>query len=326
MSDRYEALERLQRLRESGALTDEEFQAEKRRLLGHDLGAPGERVTEVEVEDGERSRLWLWILLGVGGVLIAVGIGLLIGRTSSASRDEGIVNLSGPAPSEAPADMNVLQAQAPPAQDVRSLPKPEQMARAFAAAFGGAQGQATAVAHDQNVVYKPRDLFWIGERAVLLSDGPSTDDCHACAGALAIHYLRPAGDKFEVTGAWPDAVSGAGWGAAPKWRLTGAYTSFPAVYEEGGGGGQGYNCAVARLIELAPAGPVVSGPIRLHYDNEGAVTDEAAKVAIDGKIVNVKKDVSFDVAYSGSQTFTESWRKRGARFVPQGDQSKALQC
>jgi hypothetical protein len=36
--------------------------------------------------------------------------------------------------------------------------------------------------------------------------------------------------------------------------------------------------------------------------------------------------VSFDVAYTGSQTFTETWAKRGDRFVPQGEQSKALQC
>jgi hypothetical protein len=36
MSSRYEELERLQRLREGGALTDEEFQLEKRRLLGHE--------------------------------------------------------------------------------------------------------------------------------------------------------------------------------------------------------------------------------------------------------------------------------------------------
>jgi hypothetical protein len=42
MSSRYDELERLQRLRESGALTDEEFQAEKRRLLGHQAVAPEE--------------------------------------------------------------------------------------------------------------------------------------------------------------------------------------------------------------------------------------------------------------------------------------------
>lgn len=323
MSERYDALERLQRLRESGALTDEEFQAEKRRLLGHDMAPASERVTEVETE-APRSRTPLYVLLGAGGIAIAVGLGLLLGRTAGGSHDEGIVNL--PAPAEAPVDTSLLNAAPPQAQDVRSLPKGEQLGRAFAAAFGGAQGQATAAAHGQNVVYKPKDLFWIGDRAVLISAGPSTEDCHACAGALAVHYLRAVGDKFEVTGAWPDAATGAGWGAAPKWKITNLFTSFPAIYEEGAGGGQGYTCASANLIELAPAGPVTSGPIRLHYDNDGAVTDNQAKVSIDGKIVNLKKDVSFDIAYTGSQSFTESWVKRGGRFVLQGEPNKALEC
>src|SRR5438309_881755 len=83
--------------------------------------------------------------------------------------------------------------------------------------------------------------------------------------------------------------------AAPKWKLTSAFTAFPAIYEQGGGSGQGHVCTIATLTELAPGGPVTSGPIRLHYDNEGAVTDDAAKVLIDGRIVNLKKDVSFDI-------------------------------
>jgi hypothetical protein len=326
MSDRYEALERLQRLRESGALTDEEFQAEKRRILGHDVGATQERVTEVEVDGARRSRMPLYLSLAAAALVIAIAIGLLVGRNVRGSEQIEDLNIATSAPAEGPAETNLLNVAPPPVQDVRSLPKTEQLGRAFAAAFGGAQGQATAAAHGQNVVYKPRDLFWIGDRAVLISAGPSTDDCHACAGALAVHYLRAAGDKFEVTGSWPDAITGAGWGAAPKWRMTNVFTSFPAIYEQGSGGGQGYVCSVARIVELAPSGPVTSGPIPLHYDNEGAVTDEQAKVSIDGKIVSVKKDAAFDVAYTGSQTFTQSWVKQGDRFVAQGEQSKALQC
>src|SRR5438309_881753 len=86
MSDRYDALERLQRLRESGALTDEEFQAEKRRLLGYDNGPAVERVTEVEVGDAPKSRTPLYVLLGAGGLAIAVAVGLLLGRTAGADQ------------------------------------------------------------------------------------------------------------------------------------------------------------------------------------------------------------------------------------------------
>jgi hypothetical protein len=197
---------------------------------------------------------------------------------------------------------------------------------AFAAAFGGAHGQAPGQANGQAVVYKPGTILWIGDRAVLISPAKATDDCHACAGTLAVHYLKAAGDKFEVTGAWPDVVSGPGWGLAPKWRLTNTFTNYPAIYEEGTGTGQGYACTMATLVELTPAGPVKSGPIPLHYDNEGAVTDEQAKRRIDGRFVNVRKGASFDIAYTGSETLTETWAKRGDAFVLEGGQSKVTQC
>lgn len=324
MSDRYEALERLQRLRESGALTDEEFQAEKRRLLEHDASPVTERVTEVDVDSPGRSRTWLYVLLGVAGLAIAVAIGLLIGR-GARSDDGGIVNLSSSAPAENGAEMNMLQPPPPP-QDVRTLTKQQQLGLAFAAAFGGARGQAPGQVDGQSVVYRPGTIVWIGDRAVLISPAKATDDCHACAGTLAVHYLKANGDKFEVTGAWPDVVSGAGWGAAPKWKLSDAFTTYPAIYEEGTGGGQGYVCTSATLIELTPGGPVKSGPIPLHYDNEGAVTDDQAKRSIDGKFVNIRKGASFDVAYSGSETLTETWAKRGDAFVVDGGKSKVTQC
>src|SRR5438309_10976919 len=134
MSDRYDALERLQRLRESGALTDEEFQAEKRRLLGYDNGPAVERVTEVEVGDAPKSRTPLYVLLGAGGLAIAVAVGLLLGRTAGADQSGASNVIDAPPPAESPSDMNLVQGP-PPVQDVRSLPKAEQLGRAFAAAF-----------------------------------------------------------------------------------------------------------------------------------------------------------------------------------------------
>src|SRR3954462_8369378 len=119
MSDRYEALERLQRLRESGALTDEEFQAEKRRLLGHDASPVQERVTEIDAGEPRRSRTPLYVALGAAGLAIALAGGLLIGRTAGGSQDDGIVNLSLPAPAEGAADTNLFNPAPPPAQDVR---------------------------------------------------------------------------------------------------------------------------------------------------------------------------------------------------------------
>ena len=155
------------------------------------------------------------------------------------------------------------------------MTKQEQLGRAFAAAFGN-PAQAKAQVNGQTVVYRPGTIRWIGDRAVLISPAKSTDDCHACAGTLAVHYLKASGDRFEVTGSWPDVVPGTGWGAAPKWKLSEDFTEFPAIFAEGTGGGQGFVCTTATLVELAPSGPVKSGPIPLHYDNEGAATDPQA--------------------------------------------------
>jgi hypothetical protein len=324
MSDRYDALERLQRLRESGALTDEEFQAEKRRLLGHDAGPVQERVTEIEAGDGKRSRTWLYVLLGIGGLAIAILVGLLVGRTASDSRDEGIVNL--PAPAEAPAETNILQGQPTALQDVRSLTEPEQRSRAFEAAFNG-HGQAVTQLNGRTYTYTPIKLTWIGDRAVLISGG-TTDNCHLCDGVLAVHYLRAAGDKFQVTGSWLDAVSGGSWGKPPKWHVTNAFTIFPAIYEEGRYTGQGCTSSGATLTELAPARPVRSASIRLLYDKGGTLgADAAAPTRVEGKIANVKKDVSFDVVYTGAQQLTETWVKRGDHFeLAGGGETKIPQC
>ena len=49
-------------------------------------------------------------------------------------------------------------------------------------------------------------------------------------------------------------------------------------------------------------------------------------MTIDGKIANVKKDVSFDVVYSAAEPFTETWVKRGGRFVLQNGPTKVTQC
>jgi hypothetical protein len=324
MTDRYDALERLQRLRESGALTDEEFQAEKRRLLEHDVAPVRERVTEVDTESAKRSRLWLWVLLGVGGVAIALAIGLLVGRSAGGGPDEGIVNL--PAPAEAPAETNLLQAQPAALQDVRSLTEPEQRSRAFEAAFN-AHGQAVTQVNGRTYTYTPIKLSWIGDRAVLISGG-TTDNCHLCDGVLAVHYLRAAGDKFQVTGSWLDAVSGGSWGKPPKWHVTNAFTSFPAIYEEGGYTGQGCTSSMATITELAPARPVRSASIRLLYDNGGTLgADAAAPARVEGRIANVKKDVSFDVVYTGAQQLTETWVKRGDHFeLAGGGETKIPQC
>src|SRR4051812_30236410 len=133
MSPRYDELERLQRLRENGALTEEEFQLEKRRLLGNTLGpgAPIRTDTGDMIDDVEapRSRTALYVVLGGIGLVLAIAIGLLLGHDVGGGRAAPEANVA-LADNEASADDNLIVPPPPP--DIRTMPLSEQLSRAFA--------------------------------------------------------------------------------------------------------------------------------------------------------------------------------------------------
>jgi len=321
MSSRYDELERLQRLRESGALTDEEFQAEKRRLLGHQSIAPPEEAVEAEVEAPSRRRLW--IILGLAGLLVAVVAGLLLGRMSGGG-DE-IVDL--PMPEEnAAANTNLVEAKALP--DVRALAPEEQLARAFEAAFGS-RGEAVLSVPgdgaDEDVRYAPGRLIWAAFGPVLISEGKVQDPAHVSAGKIAIHYLKPVGDRFEVVRAFPAAVATGSNGQVARWSLSPAFSNWPVVAAEGGGTWQGYTCSWLNLTELRPGGPAKLADVPLVYDDTGAREDGAGRT-IEGKILNIAKNQSFDIVYSGSRAFSEHYVRGPGGYAVAGGKSTMETC
>ncbi|MBX3593853.1 hypothetical protein [Sphingomonas sp.] len=218
------------------------------------------------------------------------------------------------------------------AKDVRALSEAEQLKLAFRAVYGR-DGAAQVRGGDADIInVKPGRLFWIGDRAVLLSPGANESDCHACSGALAIAYLKPQGDGFEVTGKWPTLVRGSGWGAEPEWKLVDRFTDNPAIYVESGWSGQRYSCGGASITELKPDGPVESDRVWLSSSNEGAVDETTGKTFggeplsnLDGKIVDIVKGKSFAVRASGTASFVERYEYRGGKFVPVQKESR-LSC
>src|SRR3569623_72489 len=139
MNRRYDELERLQRLREKGALTEEEFQAEKRRLLGGGparggaVPPPGEQIEVIDDEDAPRSRTALFVVLGGIGLVVAILIGVLLGRNVVGGHAPPEANVAMPQNDASAADENLLAP--PPPVDVRTMPLQEQLSRAFFAAF-----------------------------------------------------------------------------------------------------------------------------------------------------------------------------------------------
>jgi hypothetical protein len=307
MSSRYEELERLQRLRESGALTDEEFQAEKRRLLGHQSIAAAQENVQVEPESPSRRRLW--IILGVAALVLAVVAGLYLGSMSK--EDDGIIDLPMPEDNVA-VETNVTQAPAKP--DLRSLPAGEQLARAFQAAFGEA-AQATRTIDDSKIAFAPGTLRWTGNRAILISAGVGTD-CHACTGALAVHYLEPDGDRFRVTGRWEDAIAAGAYGKPPNWSFSTLLSAQPMLRTRMRDGNQGYFCANETFYEFGPQGPRKVADVPIGYDDIGARGKTGKK--IDGQIINAISDQSFDVVYSGSRRFSEHYVRGSGGYAVAG--------
>lgn len=321
MSSRYDELERLQRLRESGALTDEEFQLEKRRLLGHETIAPPEESVEAQPQPGSRRRIW--IVAGLAALVLAIVAGIYFGRSSGG--DDGIIDLPMPTENEA-ADSNLVEAKALP--DIRALAPEEQLARGFEAAFGSRGEAVLSVASDgsdEDVRYAPGRLIWPAFGPVLISEGKVQDPAHASAGKVAVHYLKPAGDRFQVARAFPAAIATGSNGQVARWSLNPRFSNWPVIAAEGGGTGQGYSCAWLTLTELRPEGPVKVAQVPLLYDDKGAKEDGTGR-AIQGKILNINKNQSFDVVYSGSRAFSEHYVRGPGGYAVAGGRSTMETC
>ena len=246
--------------------------------------------TKAEMTSAMNTRQILTLFLGTA-LLASCGDG-----KDAASRENGFENT----------------AVADPAARYRSMPEKELIDLAFKAAFN-TPGHADMTVGDTRYAFTPQAVRWVGNRAVLISGGQS-DNCHGCAGTLAVHYLEPRGNGLAVVGAWPEAASGTSYGQPPEWTLRTDLASNPVLQTEGGGTFQGYSCTNAQLVELTPAAPVtIADNVQLHFSNEGAVVDGGAE-SIDGKIMPGARDQNFTVSYGGTTSAQIVYKRQGTRF------------
>ncbi|MBR0551676.1 hypothetical protein [Stakelama marina] len=245
------------------------------------------------------------------GVVVVLAVGLAIWMSIE------IDNRSSETPVEQPSPVPTATAT-PEASGVRALPAGEQQALATTAALGK-DGQSFGEKNGDRTITRPAKLFWNGDRAILITSMQIEDGCHGCSGALGVYYLAPKGDDaFAVTGKWPEAIDGSSWGAPPaNWRVSNKFTDDPVIYATGGGTWQGYTCSVATLTRLADTGPKTMVSIPLSYDNSGSVMADT-KVRLHGTIANILKNKSFDVRYTGTETFTDHYMRQGDQYVVEG--------
>ncbi|MEO5868017.1 MAG: hypothetical protein ABIS14_00385 [Sphingomonas sp.] len=204
----------------------------------------------------------------------------------------------------------------PGAAALKSLPQGEQMARAFQAAFGK-PAPVSATVDGSEETTTPAKLVWHGDTAFLITSSAVKDGCHACSGSLGIYYLKADGARFAVTGKFPHAVEGQGFGAPPSgWSVSDRFGPSPVLYSEGGYTGQGYTCTSFDLTEFGADKPVKLVTVPIHYDNSD-VGDGPAE-SIDGKIASIEPGKSFTVHYSGSSAFDETYLRSPTGFTLRG--------
>ncbi len=300
-------LERLHKLRETGALNEAEFRAQKQHLLDDAVGATKHR----------RPRALL-VVAGAAALILASAVGLGLWASRDVARKNDNANL---------AETNIASDEIPPPAAPAELPldPKERLALASYAAIG-TRGAQTKIVDGEEITTTPLRILELPFGPVLLTKREIKDGCHACTGDIGAYYLEQTGREIVVKARYPEAVKGWGWGAAPKFSITDNFTRHPAIYSEGGGGGQGYFCSGSTLVELTPSGPVESDLINTGYSDSGAIVDnERPAREIEGKIVRIQKGKSFDVVAKGSEKFVEHYVFKNGKFVRTVTESK-MQC
>ena len=322
MTDRIHALERLDELRRSGALSDDEFAIEKERVMAE--AAPAADVAPAVALRSYNKR----VLVVVALVALALALGaayFLKNRPAEDTPSAGNATATATVPIAAPAPR-------PAVQGLRALPVAEQLDRAAIAAFGDAKGTTIEVASgtdygdgggiDERVAYQPKQVVWAPFGPVLLSEGQVPDAAHYAAGKVAAHYLRVDGDRFTLLQAYPKAVVSGSSGMLSGFAVRTDMGTDPVIFTEGGGTWQGCTMSTGTLTALRASGPVELASIALSYDNSGGAGEI---MNIEGRIANVVPGRSFDVVYSGSRAFTETYVLTGDKFALQGGGESQMQ-
>jgi hypothetical protein len=215
--------------------------------------------------------------------------------------------------SAAPADR--APAEASDRKTDRPDPEWERLSKVFEAATGHAEPYRVD-RDDGSTWVGPVRIVKLPFGNVLLTEEEIEDGCHVCAGALGIYYFKEESGKIVVTGRWPRAVKGWGWGKPPSWQLTNRFTALPAIWEAGHDMHMGIDAKGATLTELRPGGPAKSDPIDTGLEDEGAPDPNGRGACmVRGEIVNVRPDVGFDVRVTGDVTALDQYRKKDGRFV-----------
>lgn len=197
-----------------------------------------------------------------------------------------------------------------------------QMQPAFVAAFGQPSPAPHAVkrnGQDVQAQFEPKLLTDLGDgRLALISKGDAPEG----GGAVSVHYLHQAGDKFSVTGQWfeLEPQSGASQ-SAPDARLRRGLFPQPTLEIDAADRVMGCDVASAGLYELLPSGPALraKGIVTERNNIPMGAMRTGPQVDYYGNVIADKPGQSFKVHYHGSFEQDVTWAAGPGGWAPTGN-------
>lgn len=306
--DQIGRLERLHRLREAGALTDDEFALEKKNILGG--------LSAIKNQPGRKLA---WSVAGLT-LAIAGGAGIWLGTKSNPDTIDNKTTKKHPVSAVQSVPEAILQ-------PVITESKSARLTNAFLIATGH-RGAFTESVEGETQTVTPLKIIDLSFGPALLIKREISDGCHACTGSIGVYYFKEDGPRKTLLASFPKAVEGWGWGAAPQsWSMTSDFTTNPAVYASGSYMGQGIIISSATLTELRPQGPRTSDPINTGYSDEGSIVDnEKPSCEVKGKIGSIVRAKSFKVYATGSRTSIDTFEMKNGQFKRRGALDWGMPC
>lgn len=320
MGDRLDALERLARLRNQGALTEVEFSAEKVRLLA-DPAAPlmsstvesaveAPRVTTGPSLPNDQSiagetpgalRFWPVAAGGAAALTALVAGAVWFGRSDVLpSRPAATASAQAALPTPTPTASASWQ----------DLTPKQAQREAFIAAFGHPPLPAPRDDVDASST-KPVALIHVGAHQALVTVTENLGAAHVESGTLEVRYVDVTATGYQRAGAAPAEVKLGSFGQIGGWKLRRDLGVNAMIVGEGGGTWQGCTGDWTSLIELTPSGPIVAADgIPTAYDDQSGTSDGGN---FDGKLQRDGNGIS--VRYTGSVAKTIRFARRGGKLI-----------
>lgn len=194
-----------------------------------------------------------------------------------------------------------------------------EMGEAFLAAFnkatvdsedGSIPAEVDGLTYDfvPLAMHKMSDDVW-----VLFSGGSRADAGHSDGGVNAVHYLRDQEGGWQLIGGTQNIGStGTVGNPATAWAFTEKLGKNPYLITSGGGVWQGCMVESTTVTELTPTGAVDRGTFTNAMSSGAGIGQTEQQY--DGVITAAVPDKSFTVRYTGSETFDQTFERKGDRY------------